>query len=55
MTCGSRAELALIRRALAELELTRRSGVALESRRNALLAELANSEAQEGPGGAGRS
>lgn len=42
-----RAELALVRRALRELELTRDQRVALKSRRNALLAELARIEQQE--------
>jgi multidrug efflux pump subunit AcrA (membrane-fusion protein) len=43
----AKAELALIRRALAELSLTRDQRVALKQRRNALLADLASIEQQD--------
>jgi len=43
----ARAELALIRRALNELDLTRDQRVALKQRRNALLADLASIEAAD--------
>jgi len=42
----ARAELALVRRALAELELTRDQRVALKQRRNTLLSEIAGIEAE---------
>jgi len=43
----AKSELALIRRALSELELTRDQRMTLKQRRNALLSQLASIEAQE--------